>query len=169
MTGNLGPASMWRRLGALVYDGLLLAAVLFFGTLVLLPLTGGQAITPQDSGAWEYGYRAWIALLVAGFFGVSWTRRGQTLGMMSWKIRLVADDGLPPRWPRALLRLAIGAVPVVAGLTSLFAFGGGTTVPRDWAALLLIPAVANYLWMGFDAEARTLQDKLTGCRVQRAG
>ena len=89
--------------------------------------------------------------------------------MMSWKIRLVTDDGRPPGWPRALLRLAVGAVPAVAGLMSLFAFGGGTAIPRDWGLMLLVPAVANYLWMGFDAEARTLHDKLTGCRVERTG
>ena len=35
--------------------------------------------------------------------------------------------------------------------------------------LLLVPTVVNYLWMGFDPEARTLQDQLTGCRVVRIG
>jgi hypothetical protein len=111
---DMGPASVWRRLGALVYDGLLLVAVLFMGTLVLLPLTGGRPITPQDSGPWEYAYRAWIGLLVALFFGYSWTRRGQTLGMMSWKVRLQREDGTLPGWPSALLRLGIGLVPALS-------------------------------------------------------
>ena len=167
---DLGPASVWRRLGALVYDGLLLAAVLFMGTLVLLPLTGGQPITPQDSGPWAYAYRAWVTLLVALFFGYSWTRRGQTLGMMSWKVRLQREDGTLPGWHSALLRLGIGLVPALSALLGLVAIGRGPASPLGaWGTALLLPAVANYLWMGFDPEARTLQDRLSGCRVVRVG
>lgn len=169
MTGS-GPASLWRRLGALVYDGLLLAAVLFLGTLVLLPLTGGKSITPQDSGPWEYVYRAWIALLIAGFFGISWTRRGQTLGMMSWKIRLQREDGRLPDWPVALLRIAIGMVPALSALLGLVSIGRSAgMLPGAWGSTLLLPAIANYLWMGFDPEARTLQDRLSRCRMVRVG
>jgi uncharacterized RDD family membrane protein YckC len=165
-----GPAPVFRRFAALVYDGLLLLAVLFLGTLILLPLTGGEPITPQDSGAWAYAYRGWIALLTLGFFGVSWTRSGQTLGMMSWKIRLERDDGQSLAWRDAALRLFSGAlmvVPALAGLLALarpgeFAFGA-------WAIALMAPAAANYLYMGFDPEARSLQDRLAGCRVVRVG
>ena len=167
---NMGPASVWRRLGALVYDGLLLLAVLFMGTLVLLPLTGGQPITPQDSGPWEYAYRGWIALLVALFFGYSWTRRGQTLGMMSWKIRVQREGGALLRWPQALARLGIGLVPALSALIGLVPIGRGpASALRPWGTALMLPAVANYLWMGFDPEARTLQDRLSGCRVVRVG
>jgi uncharacterized RDD family membrane protein YckC len=167
---DMGPASVWRRLGALVDDGLLLAAVLFIGTQVLLPLTGGQPITPQDSGPWEYAYRAWVTLLVALFFGYSWTRRGQTLGMMSWKVRLQREDGTLPGWHSALLRLGIGLVPALSALLGLVAIGRGPASPLGaWGTALLLPAVANYLWMGFDPEARTLQDRLSGCRVVRVG
>jgi len=167
---ELGPASVWRRLGALVYDGLLVVAVLFMGTLVLLPLTGGKPITPQDSGAWEYAYRAWVVLLLALYFGVSWTRRGQTLGMMSWKIRLQRDDGALPRWPQALARLGLGLVPALSALLGLVAIGRGPASPLGaWGTALLLPAVANYLWMGLDPEARTLQDRFSGCHVLRIG
>jgi uncharacterized RDD family membrane protein YckC len=170
MNQDLGPASIWRRFAALVYDSLLLLAVLFLGTLALLPLTGGESITPQDSGAWELAYRAWVMLLTAGFFGISWTRRGQTLGMMSWKIRLLRDDGTLLRWPRALLRLLLGAAVALAALVGLLSVARtGSLLPAGWGSALLLPAAANYLWMGFDPEARTLQDRLSGCRVVRCG
>jgi len=167
---ELGPASVWRRLGALVYDGLLLTAVLFMGTLVLLPLSGGQPITPQDSGPWELAYRAWILLLITLFFCFSWVRRGQTLGMMSWKVRLQREDGSLPGWRAALLRLLIGLVPAVSALVGLVAVGRGTGgMQGTVGTALLLPAVANYLWMGLDPEARTLQDRLSGCRMVRVG
>ena len=91
-----GPAGLGRRFAALVYDSLLLVAVLFLGTLLVLPLTGGEAITPQDSGGYDYLYRGWIALLTLGFFGLPWVRTGQTLGMMSWKLRLERLAGAHP-------------------------------------------------------------------------
>jgi uncharacterized RDD family membrane protein YckC len=164
------PATVFRRLAALVYDGLLLLAVLFLGTLVLLPLTGGESITPQDSGAWEYAYRGWIALLTLGFFGVSWTRRGQTLGMMSWKIRLLRDNGGLPGWKDAGIRLLSGAILLLCAVLGVAAVARPHDSPLGrWAAVLLLPAVANYLWMVFDSEARSLQDRLTGCRVVRIG
>jgi uncharacterized RDD family membrane protein YckC len=164
------PATVFRRLAALVYDGLLLLAVLFLGTLVLLPLTGGESITPQDSGAWEYAYRGWIALLTLGFFGVSWTRRGQTLGMMSWKIRLLKDNGGLPGWKDAGIRLLSGAMLLLCVVLGLVAVARPQESPLGkWAAVLLLPAVANYLWMLFDPGSRSLQDRLTGCRVVRIG
>jgi len=166
---HAGPAGLGRRLAALVYDSLLLVAVLFLGTLLLLPLTGGEAITPQDAGPWEHLYRLWVAALVVGFFGVSWTRRGQTLGMMSWKIRLVRDGGQPLRWRDVVLRLLAGAVLAVLAIGGLWALARpGDMLDGAWAVLLL-PALANYAWMAFDGESRTLQDRLTRCRMLRTG
>jgi uncharacterized RDD family membrane protein YckC len=164
------PASLFRRLAALVYDSLLLLAVLFLGTLMLLPLTGGESITPQDSGPWEYLYRGWIALLTLGFFGLSWTRRGQTLGMMSWKIRLLRDDGSLPRWRDAALRFLSGALTLLCALLGLVSLAHPADSPLGyWAWALLLPSAANYLWVFLDPESRSLQDRLTRCRVVRLG
>jgi len=164
------PASLFRRLAALVYDSLLLLAVLFLGTLLLLPFTGGESITPQDSGAWEYAYRGWIALLTFGFFGLSWTRRGQTLGMMSWKIRLQRDDGRLPRWRDAAARFLSGVLILLCAALGLVSLLRPMESPLgDWAWALLLPAAANYLWVLRDPASRSLQDRLTGCRVVRLG
>ena len=76
MTGaEFTVAGLGRRLAALLYDALLTTALLFLGTLVLLPLTGGEAITPQDSGPWEVAYRTWLLLLALGYFCGSWLAR----------------------------------------------------------------------------------------------
>lgn len=165
---TLGPAGPGRRFAAFVYDSLLLVAVLFLGTLLMLPLSAGEAITPQDSGALAYLYRAWIALLTLGFFGVPWVRSGQTLGMMSWKLRLERMDGRRPGWTEVAARLLLGGIIVTAASAAAWLAGKPGSPP--WLAPgLLLPAAVNYLWMGFDREARTLQDRLTGCRVVRIG
>jgi uncharacterized RDD family membrane protein YckC len=163
-------AGLFRRLAALVYDALLLLAVLFLGTLVLLPLSGGQAITPQDAGPWEHVYRAWLVLLVAGFFGISWTRRGQTLGMMSWKIRLVRVDGSGFLWIHVLSRLGVGLALVVAAALGLWLLGDAKRPARMLlGAVLVLPALLNYALVYVDPLRRTLLDRWTGTRVVRIG
>jgi len=164
-------AGLFRRLAALVYDALLLLAVLFLGTLALLPLSGGEAITPQDAGPWEHVYRAWLVLLVTGFFGISWTRRGQTLGMMSWKIRLVRLDGSAFRWIHVLSRLGVGMALVVAAALGLWLLQDGARDPPRMllGALLLLPALLNYASVYLDPLRRTLLDRWTGTRVVRTG
>jgi hypothetical protein len=54
MTG----AGVLRRFGAMLYDFLVVLALGLVMTALFLPFTGGEAITPQDSGVLEYIYRA---------------------------------------------------------------------------------------------------------------
>jgi uncharacterized RDD family membrane protein YckC len=162
------PAGPFRRFAALVYDLMLLVSVLFLGTVVLLPFSGGEAITPQDSGAWEYLYRAWIAVLALGFFGVSWTRRGQTLGMMSWKIRVERVDGMRLGWADSFRRLVIGGALVITTVTGLWLLRSQGSIYASIAGcVLLVPVAVNYAWMWRDTARRSLQDQLSGCRVVR--
>ena len=52
------PAGLLRRLGGMLYDGLLLLAVLMIATALFLPLTGGEAINPRVNPVLEWVYRA---------------------------------------------------------------------------------------------------------------
>lgn len=134
------PASLLRRSGALLYDGLLLLAVLMMATGLFLPLTGGEAISPRDHPLLEFVYRGVLVLLTIGFFGIFWTRRGQTLGMASWRLQLEREDGGPLTW--------------------------GDTVRRLAAALLSwLPLGLGYLWILVDPERRAWHDRLSRTRV----
>jgi uncharacterized RDD family membrane protein YckC len=164
------PAGPFRRIAALVYDSLLLLAVLFLGTVALLPLSGGESLTADHIGAWAHLYHLFVGALLIGFFGVFWTKRGQTLGMMSWKIRIEAGDGALLGWRRVTLRLVIGLALVVAASIGLWLLRGDQpTSFTAGAVALLAPVAVNYLWMLRDASRRTLQDQLSGCRVVRIG
>ena len=77
-----------RRLGALLYDGILLLGILFLATAILLPFRGGRAFQTDD-----WGYGIYLLGVVFLFFGWFWTRDGQTLGMRAWKIRLTNHSG----------------------------------------------------------------------------
>jgi len=155
-----------RRLAALVYDGLLLLAVLFLGTLALLPLTGGEAITPTAQGLGVYlAYRGYLALLALGYFGLSWTRSGQTLGMKAWKIRLETASGGAIGWGVAGLRFALGLALVVSAETGFrLAFAADLPARLLVAGALLLPLLVNFAWIPFEARGRSLQD--LACRTR---
>ena len=80
------PVSLARRIAAMTYDTFAVLALLFFCTLPLVIGLQGQAIAAENP--FYFGY-----LLVCAYFyfGISWTRGGQTLGMRAWKIKVVKN------------------------------------------------------------------------------
>jgi uncharacterized RDD family membrane protein YckC len=124
-----------RRLAAIVYDCVLLLAVLFAATAALLPFSGGEAIS-SGNGL----YTAYLLIVSFGYFGWFWTHGGQTLGMRSWHLGLEGADETAVTWRQALLRF-FGAL-------------------LSWLAL-----GAGYLWLLADPERRTWHDRLSGTRI----
>lgn len=106
------PAPFGRRLGAFVYDGLLVIALWFFVGFIALLFTTGEAV-PVGQPV----FSSILFGLTALFFIVFWTHGGQTLGMRAWRLQIRRVDGQPLRAKQALLRLAL-AVPcwLFAGL-----------------------------------------------------
>lgn len=133
-------AGLLRRLGALLYDGLLLLALLIAATTLFLPLTGGEALDRRTHPVLEFAYRGVLVLLIVGFNGLFWTRRGQTLGMASWRLRVEREDGALLTWADALRRLA-------------------------WALVALLPLGLGYAWILVDPQRRAWHDRLSGTRI----
>ena len=133
-------AGVGRRFGAMLYDLLVVIALMFIVTALFLPFTGGEAITPDRSGVVERIYQAALLLVVVLFFGTFWTRRGQTIGMLAWRLRVERNDGSGLTWRDALIRLAGASV-------SLAALGLG------------------YFWIWIDRERLAWHDRWSGTRV----
>lgn len=93
------PPGLFRRLAVIVYDAFLLIAVLFFATIILLPFQQGNALEPNS-----WLYKLYLLLVSFLFYAWFWTRGGQTLGLLAWKLRVVSDDGSPISWQQAALR-----------------------------------------------------------------
>ena len=135
ITGEAKTPSLLRRLAAMVYDTLLLVAILFIATALVLPLTGGEAV---ESG--NPFFSVYILCVCFFFFGWFWTHRGQTLGMRAWRIRVQQPEGEPITWRQALLRF-------LAALVSWLALGLG------------------FLWMLFDRDGLTWHDRWSNTRL----
>ncbi len=99
LTGE--PAGLWRRLGAMIYDALLILALWMF-TLLL-----GVAVTnhPVTGPLWQ----SLLFLELFAFFAYFWLRRRQTLGMLAWKLYVLDSSGAHITLGQALLRF-IGAI-----------------------------------------------------------
>lgn len=158
-------AGTLRRLAAGAYDALLLLATLMITTALLQAFTGGEAIVRANVGdAWENAYRVVLMLLVVAYFWVAWTRRGQTLGMKSWHLRVERADGGAMRTADVLRRLACAAPLYLLAIVGTLLFMTHELGPVG-AAGCFVPLVASYalLWTG----RGTLHDRLSRTRVVR--
>ena len=88
-----------RRLMAMLYDGLVLCALLMVAGAAWVALHR-TAAAPGD-----WAFRAYLLAVCAVFYAGFWSR-GETLGLRAWKLRIEGPDGRPPGWGRALLRFA---------------------------------------------------------------
>lgn len=111
------PASLFRRLGALCYDSLLLLGVLF---IAAIPLTFFALETRED--VWVENFiRLYLIAVCFIYFGWFWGHGGQTLGMRAWKLHLIRDDGGKLGWSHFAKRFLTAWVTLGFGnLTILF-------------------------------------------------
>lgn len=158
-------AGTLRRLAAGAYDGLLLLATLMIATALLQLFTGGRAIVGANVGdVGENAYRAVLAALVFTYFWIAWTRRGQTLGMKSWHLRVERADGGSLRTSDVLRRLGCAAPLYLLAITGTLLYMTQKIGPLA-AVAYFVPVVASYaaLWTG----RGTLHDRLSRTRVIR--
>ena len=161
-------AGLPRRLAALFYDLLLVVAISFVATFAMLPLTRGEAILTSTQGHIGRIYHALLVALAFGYFGLCWTRSGQTLGLRAWRLRLESELGGRLGWTQAIGRfLLAGGAGVLAVLGLWYMHAAASAVARAAAALLLAPAVLDFAWIAFDREGRSLLDLAVRARVRR--
>jgi uncharacterized RDD family membrane protein YckC len=132
-------AGFGRRFAALLYDGLLLAAVLMVYTLVVVLIHGG-AVTEESGRVRWWAFRTGALLMIGAYYVLNWTRSGQTLGMRAWRLRTVTDTGKPLQPARAVVRFV-------------------------WALIAWAPAGLGVLWLYVDPEHLALHDRLSRTRM----
>lgn len=138
-------AGLFRRLASLLYDGLIVGAIwMLIGFIVQLAvgpdtsqLVAGRVQTdPVLSNILFF-------LMVAScatFFVWFWTRSGQTVGMLAWRIKVVDRNGRLISMRQAGIRLLLA-----------------------WPAFFVLGL--GYLWLLVDAEGDALHDKISATRV----
>lgn len=96
VTPPLPRAGFWRRFAALVYDALLLIALLMLATALAMAvaelLSPGVNNQRPDSIRHHPLYLLWLLLWWYGYYTLSWRRGGQTVGMKAWRLQLQNDN-----------------------------------------------------------------------------
>jgi uncharacterized RDD family membrane protein YckC len=96
--------SLARRLACNLYEALLLLALLF---IALFPFAAITHALPPTLGATLH----WIFLFtLSGFYFTLFWRKGQTLAMKTWRIRIETHDGMPPSRSQAWLRYTLASL-----------------------------------------------------------
>lgn len=137
-SSDMMPATLQRRLLSLIYEALILVAILFAGSLPLVMISRGW-----DSAVARTALQAWLLFVCGLFYIGQWSGTGQTLPMKTWKLQLVTHAGLPVSRSRALARYA-------AALFSILTLGFG------------------YLWAVLDRDRQFLHDRLAGTKLVSA-
>ena len=128
-----------RRLAAILYDTLVLIAILMAATVPVVFVAGGAM---EQSLAFRTALRVYELLIGFAFFGGFWHFGGQTIGMRAWRIRVVRSDGGPCRWRDAAVRYGVAIL--------------------SWTVLGL-----GFLWSLIDGERRTWHDIASDTRLVR--
>jgi uncharacterized RDD family membrane protein YckC len=119
----------------MVYDGLLVMA-LWLATLFPMVAWSNAAVTGP-------AIRSVLFLEMFAFFAYFWMRRGQTLGMLAWRLELQTVSG-------GQLTLGLAIRRFLAGIASFACLGLG------------------FLWMLFDSSRRTWTDLASASRIMHA-
>ena len=156
--GPLRPPSLWRRLACMVYEGMILFAVVMVGGYLYSSLTQQRHALQGTTGL-----QAFMFVVLGIYFVGFWSRSGQTLPMKTWHLRLVRRDGAPvPQW-QALLRYLLAWLWFVPALAS--AHYGGVRGGFALTTVLLAGVSAYTLIARLRTDRQFLHDVACGTRV----
>lgn len=128
-------AKLGRRLASMLYEGLVLFAVLLIGFWLPQALLLGNGIQFSAKQLWLH-----VFLLLMFYCIWFWINGGQTLPMKTWRLRIINASGGTPRPTQALLRYL-----------------------ACWPSLLL--GGIGILWALFDQDRQFLHDRIAGTRI----
>ena len=155
------------RLAAILYDGMLILALLFLvgtiltviGTLLTME-TGTQSQQARSLPTWYQNaiMTPSFILTLVGFYGLFWRRGGQTLGMQTWRLKTVNNSGHLLTWGQSFKRiLAASLMPLIFGLI-------GSVIGGSRAILLtsaFLGFIFNYAFCLFNRRGLAVQDMLS--------
>jgi len=129
------PAGILRRFGAMIYDFLLIFALSILATIPFVALQGGEAVNPETL-MHQFVVGAVAFAFLVGF----WVRRGSTLGMLAWGLRVEQEDGSPPVLSQGAIRFFV-------------------------AILSWLPLGLGFWWQLWDKDKMTWHDRASSTRL----
>ena len=160
-------AKAGTRLMAILYDGMLILAVLFFVQMLLIvlgtKLLGVAGTQMTQATTLPHWYRNFVqipafVMILVGFYGVFWRKAGKTLGMQTWRLKTMNRDGSLLSWGKAVKRiLAACVLPALCG-------GLGFLIHRTSGAIYLsmfMGLLFNYWFAWINKQGLAVHDLLS--------
>ena len=155
------------RLSAIVYDGMLILAMLFLvgavlavvGTLLFLDV----GTTSQDAKALPLWYQNGVmtpafVLTLVGFYGIFWRKSGQTLGMQTWRLKTVDANGQLLSWGQSFKRIISAClVPAICAVVGAFIHGSKLAI----LLAAFLGFLFNFLFCVFNTRGLAVHDMLS--------
>ncbi len=156
--GHLRAPGLARRMGAFVYEGLLL-----FGLIMAAGLLYALVTNQRHALQGSIGLRVFLFVVIGIYFVAFWTRQKQTLAMRTWRIQLISADGKPLGAVRATCRYVLCWLWFMPALLSLWLWGltGAGTASGAIAAGVLVYAGLAF----FHPQRQFFHDVVCGTRL----
>ncbi len=163
-------ASAGVRLAAVLYDGLLIIAINAIVAAILVAIA-----TPADIAAkhqavvlpdWFRHFVLFPAMVLMTwlFYGYFWRKSGQTLGMQTWRLKVIKPNGQLLSWSDAFGRCAAAMMlPTICGLAANVLYNNSGA----FALSLVFGFVGNYLWAWINGRNLAWHDQLSATVVIR--
>ncbi len=130
-TKTYTPVSLKKRFAAGIYDSCVLIPLLFAASAIAVAVNHGHAISAEN-----LPFQLYLLVLLMVFYCWFWKMRGQTLGMMAWRLKVTDEFGAPLTWTQSCIRFVCATATI--GLMGL-----------------------GWWWALFDSEHQTLYDRLS--------
>ncbi|MBE0441094.1 MULTISPECIES: RDD family protein [unclassified Psychrobacter] len=160
-------AKPMTRVVAILYDGMLILALLFLVGTILVVLgtlmTMNSGVDSSQAESLPTWYQNLImtpsfVLTLVGFYGIFWRRGGQTLGMQTWRLKTVNNAGYLLTWGQSFKRiLAACLMPLLFGIIGSL-IGGSRQILLTSA---LLGFIFNYAFCFFNRRGLAVQDMLS--------
>ncbi len=148
-----------RRFASMMYEGVLLFAVVFIAGYDFDTLTQSKhGLTLRHTR------QVWLFLAIGMYFLLCWRLGGQTLPMKAWNIRLVSVRGDRPTYPQLLIRyVCMWLVPLI-GAAAVW----GASEVVQWPSILMLIVLAPFTvfvptWL--TPNGQFWHDRLAGTRL----
>lgn len=169
---DTSPAPLIRRLTAMLYDSLIVIALMMITTGIYKAIQAGVIGADKLREMTESGkldtdpmLSSVLFIVLYLFFAYFWTRNGQTLGMQVWHIRVQSPSGVSISWSQALLRFMM-----TVGCFFALVYGFVLVSSNGVSIIAIIPIAAgatSYLWILVDKKKRSWHDIFSMTEVVR--
>ena len=148
-----------RRFASMMYEGVLLFAVVFLSDYLF------DTLTQSTHGLMLRSTRqVWLFFAIGVYFLLCWTRSGQTLPMKAWHIRVVTPSGMTPSLARLTLRFVLMWVLPLSGAATVWAISKVTGWPGALTLIVAAPFTV-FIPTWFSPQQQFLHDLLAGTRL----